>query len=253
MKKRDTLVAKVIEHAESYVGLRSRAFKNNGFGAKTGFDGKPWDGSFLTVVFREAGVNPGVSLVSSTAALAFFNRQNSMYRNPKAGDIAFFAWSTDDDGFGPPHVGLVTEVRDWKSRGAFRTVEGQVNSGMPKSHPESDGLYNRTRYMSDVIGFARPVYMEIEPLTASTSVPLVLVSDVQVGKLTNANTLVQLALADYLGVFGFERARYDRTTQSAMLRFQKENGLVKGDGLPDAKTLTALARATGYRFFRTEA
>lgn len=241
----------VIEHAKSYTGLRSRAFKSNGFGARVGFDGRPWDGSFLAVVFREAGVYPGVSLISSTAALAFFSRKFSMYRNPAPGDIVFFAWSTDDDGFGPPHVGLVTGVRDWRSRGAFRTVEAQVNSGMPKSHSESDGVYERTRFASDVLGFARPVYVSAESVPSVLTAPLVLLSDVRTGKLSNANALVQLALADYLGVSGFERARYDRTTQSAMLRFQKENGMLRGDGLPDARSLDALARVTGYRFFRT--
>ena len=240
---------RVIEASTAYVGLRSRAFKSNGFGAKAGFDGKPWDGSFLDAMFREAKTSIGVSLVSTTAALAFFHRTNRVYWNPKRGDIAFFAWSTDDDGFGQPHVGLVLDARDWKKNRRFLAVEGQTNSGQPRAHQENDGVYERARFESDVFAFARPSYKTTISYKGDISKTVLRPSMVTFGRSTPQTALLQRALAVAVGASGFQRGTFDSRTRSAVMRFQKECGLISATGVPDSLTLGRLAEATEYQFF----
>lgn len=241
----------VIEHARGYVGMRSRAFKSNGFGAKVGFSGKPWDGSFLATVLLETGVSCGVSLVSTTAALSFFNRTGRIFQRPAVGDLVFFAWSTDDDGFGQPHVGLVTDVRDWKTLNRFRSIEAQVSSGMPKGPTEEDGVFERTRYGSDVLAFVRPKFMTAPSLSVDRgegSKPVRL-ANVKLGAKNSSVVAVQRALSEVTDAFGFDPGRFDSQTRSAFMRFQVESGLLDGDGTPDVVSLELLAARTQGRFF----
>lgn len=239
----------IIEHAQTYVGMRSRAFKANGFGEKFRVSGKPWDGAYLETVLRELGYTCGVSLVSSTAALGYFNRENRIFRVPKAGDLVFFAWSTDGDGFGPPHVGLVTDASEFKKTGLFRTVEGMIDPGTPRGHKEQDGVYERVRTVSDVLAFARPVYTVIpKPLAPTLTVgseEYVRVSDFRLGKSNRSTVLLQTALFKTIGAYGFEKGKFDRQTQSAVLRFQRECGFMETDGMPDEKTLMELGARSG--------
>jgi peptidoglycan hydrolase-like protein with peptidoglycan-binding domain len=66
--------------------------------------------------------------------------------NPEAGDLVFFDW--DHDGVAD-HVGIVKGVnRD----GSIQTIEG--NTTNPNNG--SEGVWERTRYMSTIIGFGNP-------------------------------------------------------------------------------------------------
>lgn len=247
-----TVISAVIEQARSYVGLRSRANRVNGFGAKTGFNGQPWDGSFLETVMREISIYPGTSLTSSTASLAYFVRTNRVYRKPKVGDLVYFATGSAGEPFAQPHVGLVTEVRDWKRFNRFTVIEAEVNPGTAKGHTEPDGVYERVRYGTDVLAFVRPVYGPLPKPEIPDGVPVLRPSVFQNGKVSKGTVLLQQALHLYLGdaARDFEKGRFDAMTRSAVRRFQHEVGLLNGDGTVDDETLYALARLTGYRFFR---
>ena len=59
-----------------------------------------------------------------------------------------FDWN--DDGIAD-HIGLV--VSPPESGSAFHTVEGNTSSGSAGSQSNGDGVYQRTRYVSDVICF----------------------------------------------------------------------------------------------------
>lgn len=245
-------VNRVIEHARSYVGTRSRVSRVNGFGAKVGHNGKPWDGSFLETVMREISIYAGASLTSTTASLAYFHRTNRVYTQPRVGDIVYFAWSTDL--FGQPHTGLVTDVSDWKKFNRFKSVEAEVNPGTPKGHEEPDGVYERIRFGTDVLAFARPAYRDIPKPDAEwmDKLPILRPSLFQFGKVSNGTVILQQALHFYLdgAARDFEKGRFDAKTRAAVLRFQREIGLLTTDGTVDDETLFALARLTGYRYFK---
>lgn len=246
MNRKNELTNRVIEHAKSYTGTTSRASKVNGFGQTTGMNGSAWDGSFLETVFRETGTDAGTSLTSTAGALAYYMRVNRVYSKPRPGDIVFFAWSTDSlDGLDQPHVGLVSEVDKaaWKRYGKFRTVEGQVDSGTPRGRQEQDGVYSRTRYATDVIGFARPAYAEIVTVTDDEyeELPAFTVSQFKSGKGLIA---AQRALHVTVGASGMEPGKLDGATVSAVRRFQAERGLLPVTGQLTPVTLVALAGQT---------
>lgn len=247
-------VNRVIERAKSYVGTRSRVNRVNPFGAKYGVNGQHWDGAFLQTVFDEEQVRVGTSLVSTVAALSAFMRMNRVFQKPRVGDIVFLAWSTDDD-LAQPHVGIVTDVSDWKKLGKFRTVEGMASSGMPRGPKEADGVYERTRYSLEVIGFARPKYSQIETVNREpvdgeavlrpSTVPQKITNEYE-----NSTVLIQLALNRVTGASGLNRGIYDHLTRAAVSDFQRRIGHLDANGFPDFRTLAALASFTDYEYFR---
>lgn len=71
----------------------------------------------------------------------------------KPGDIVFFDW--DDDGVAD-HIEI---ARAASAPGAtVATIGGNTSSGLAGSQSNGDGVYERTRYRSDILGFGRPAY-----------------------------------------------------------------------------------------------
>lgn len=247
---------RVIARAEAYLGFTSRANRVNGFGAGVRQNGKPWDGSFLETVMFEAKLSGVPAFTSTASALAFFMRTNRIVSKPQRGDIVFFAFSSDDDGFGQPHVGLVTHTADFKSVGRFRTVEAMTSTGSSQGPQEENGVYYRDRYDSDVLAFARPRYAE--PLTVpsvpenSVSRARLTPSNFERGKMSNPTWLVQYALHDVLGTSNFNRGHYDKKTVSAVHAYQRHIGLVQTTGNLDELTLTALAKEARFKYFHVK-
>jgi hypothetical protein len=253
MTNRNILINRVLERADSYKGFRSRANRVNDFGAGVRQNGKLWDGAFLETVFFEEKISPGTSLTSTAAALAFFTRTNRIYPVPRVGDIVFYAWSSDDDGFGQPHVGLVAEVRDYKKSSTFCAIEGMTNSGLPRGPQESDGVYRRVRFGTDVLAFARPLYGELTATVnvsdISVSRPVLKPSNFQPGKSSAGTVLLQLALHETVGAANLTRGVFDEQTASAVRAYQRLIGLLPATGTVDDLTLVRLARDTSYKHF----
>jgi surface antigen len=66
--------------------------------------------------------------------------------NPQPGDIVIFDWEGKGEAW---HVGLVKGVN---ADGSIQTIEG--NTSQPGGGPQ--GVWEKTRYMSTVLGFANP-------------------------------------------------------------------------------------------------
>jgi|GEM_PF-5489027 len=251
-RSRSELTETVIAQALNYEGFRSRTNRVNDFGSFVGQNGKAWDGSFVDRVLFEAGVTIGVSFVSTTAALAYFIEQRRVHTKPRTGDIAIFSFPSGDSGFGQPHVGLVTDVSEYKSDAHFLTVEGMIDSGSPKGPQETDGVYVRTRFQSDVLTFVRPVFVDANApreIRPASDTPTVQPSSFRRGR-TNASTVhLQLALNFVLGPQNFTRGKFDAHTVSAVARFQAQVGVLPANGSPDEGTLDLLMRQTDGQFF----
>lgn len=257
---RDKQVEEIIATAKSYVGYRARVNRVNQFGAKQGYDGLPWAGSFLETVLDESNTVGVPSLISTVAALAAFHRDSRVFREPKVGDIVFFAFSSESvDPFEQPHVGIVTNTDKWKVATSFDTIEGESESGAPRGPSGADGVYERTRFLTDVVAFARPVYRHVSdttvprPLTDEEStVPVLRVPHVQPNRTSKGVVLLQNALWRVTGAGDFTKGKFDIHTQSAVAAFQREHGIVKATGLVDDVTLKLLAEETHEEYFRTK-
>lgn len=239
-----------IEEARSHIGTRSRVNRVNPFGGYAGYDGQPWAGSFLDYAAKAANLDL-TSLVSTASALGAFIRGKDIVQTPRVGDIVFYTFSTDGP-FSQPHIGLVTDASSYREASTFTAIEGQTSTGLPKGPQDADGVYERARYGTDVLAFARPKYKVRAEAKPSETVPKFRVSQFQPGKITKATEILQLALVETVGARDMVRGLYNAQTMSAVAAFQREAGHLTGNGQMDDATLHRLAARTGYRYFRPQ-
>ena len=235
----------IAEAASAYTGYTSRDV-NNTFAISTGFTGGfQWDGSFIDRVLQDAKAASSLpSHVNTATALAFYIKNGWLHRNPKPGDIVFYNFPTASQtvSFDPGHIGVVTDTSKWKTASTFRAVEAQVASGLPKAASDTNGVYERTRFETDVAAFVRIPNRLLGVSTQDPGVPAA-TSHIEVrtayldrcvpGKAQTAKPefrkaveAVQVALSNHPGVQlrNVDRGVYDRQTRSAIAAFQRLQG-----------------------------
>lgn len=237
-----------LTEAASHLGYRSNAGRVSYYGERSGYSGQPWSGSFIDYVAKVTDVDIP-SCVYPPAAAANFLRTGRLYVNPKPGDIVFFNFSTGAH-FEMPHVGIVTDVTGVTFNGSFKTIEANVDTGLAKGPQDRNGIFERTRYLTDVIAFGRPNFSrsrlkdpaagsdpDLQPVNLARVLSLKPCLDVE---------LIQLALAEEVGLRNAKRGTFDAQTKSAFANFQRKIGYVGDDatGIPDRKSLEALAAKT---------
>lgn len=235
MTRKDEQIRTVIEAARSQIGYRALPNRRTPFGDFTGYPEQVWAGSFLTYAMSTALI-PCPPLTATSSALAEFVRTNRLYRTPRTGDVVFFVFPTEGS-FGQPHVGLVTEV----AAGNFRCVEGQTASGNPRGNQDASGVFERTRYLTDVLGFGRPGYGK-RTRKAAPPTETVRTLAVQPGKTNQQVEAVQRRLGNAVQLQEAKRGTFDSATRSAYARWQRVCGKAgpDADGTPDSDTLIRL-------------
>lgn len=142
------LRARVLELARSQVG-GLEAGVDGGIATKyESFFGRgreAWCADFVSWVFSKAGSPLNESYVPSVENQM---RKDGRWKkkDPQPGDLVLFDWERDGV---PDHMGIVESVN---SDGSLNTIEG--NTVDPESGKQ--GVFRRTRYMSQVRGFASP-------------------------------------------------------------------------------------------------
>ena len=262
-----------VENAQNYVGYTSRPDKKSMFGAP----GLNWDGAYIDAIFKNT-MYEVPSHRHTASALAFYIKNSRIFSRPKVGDIVFYAFSPGP-GHQPEssHIGIVSDISSWKSDRIFRSIEGQVSTGQPKSTQEENGVYERTRHESDVIVFARPRLSKIKRSdpgssgetshieSSSTELPIIhpgqllkclsVTSAASAGsKIRDNVALVQIALADHPAVQlkNADRGVFNLKTRRALSAFQRHMGRINPDGSPDLETLRALAASQKTPTFTAE-
>lgn len=249
---------RLIQEAESHVGYVANAASPDIFSSTVGKPGAPWNGAFIDVCAKRAGLMLP-SHMNTASALASFVKSNRIFQDPRPGDIVFFATATETN-YGQPHVGIVTDVEHFAIHGMFQCIEGQTDSGTPKGLPNKNGVYKRNRYVYDVLAFARPNFERAEAdakLIAELHAaedpgkdltkPLVQGSSIKTGMKHKYVVHIQLALAAVVGLKGAARGEFDRKTRAAYANFQRTIGYVgdQASGIPDSASLKVLAGLTG--------
>lgn len=252
----------LVEAASAYTGYTARDV-NNTFAIDSGYTGGfQWDGSFVDRVLKNVGAASALPHHVNTAiALGFYIRNGWVRRAPKPGDLVFYTFPTESHtvSFDPGHIGVVTETDRWKTDHVFKSVEAQVASGLPKAASDSNGVYERTRYATDVAAFVRipKRYLETieRPALDTSAIPTVRPAHFArcvPGKFQTAKPefrksveTVQIALAAHPGVRlqNADRGVFNGKTRAALAAFQRLNGFSPEDcnGDPNAKTLELLA------------
>ena len=240
------LASNLINQAEAWLGFTANSNGRTPFGEKSGYDGTTWAGSFIDFVFHEAGLTIP-SCVYPPSGLAEFIKQARLTQRPRPGDIAFFVFPTGET-FGVSHIGLVADISRWKTDGLVGTIEGQVNSGLPKSDMRVMGVYRRARSKHEIIGFGKPSYRPASKKLPTGQRAGLQLSSIRPGKRNKSIGLVQLALSKVTSGLGrFIPDLFDGSTQQAYARWQRQIGYAsdKATGIPDERSLRLLGEITG--------
>lgn len=242
-----------ISLAEAQIGYTANADGTNVYGERVGYNGRaiPWDGAFIDVTARQAGLR-WKSFTYTPQALSLAIKEARCYNNPQRGDIVFFETSTASQ-FGPPHVGIVLDASRYMTDGVFTTVEAQTKNGMPKGSDLANGVYQRVRSSLEVLTFVRPSYDITVPQAEAelTDVPTINPAHIRPNLRSERVATVQMALAYVTGVRGLPRGHFDLKTREAYAKFQRDIGVYPADGIPEINSLTRLASET--LFFKAEA
>jgi len=236
----------VVASAEAWLGYVAPPNGRTVFGERTGYDGNIWSGSFIDFVFKEAGVTIP-SCVYSPSGLAEFYKAGRVKMRPQPGDIVFFVFPTGET-FGTPHVGLVADTSRYRTDGLVGTIEGNVNSGLPKSDTSVRGIFRRVRSQHEIIGFGRPTYRPGIKKASTGQRALVQLEHIRPGRRNISVGLVQLALNKVTGSLGkITPDLFDGSTQHAYARWQRIIGYVgeRANGVPDEASLRLLGETTG--------
>ena len=177
--------------------------------------------------------------VYTPSGLAEFIFSRRWRSDPRPGDIVFFNFATKQtDRFGMPHVGIVTDVSEWKRLGRFQSVEGQVD----------DTVKIVTRGKFETIGFGRPNF-KVRPGRQNLQTGPVFVnpSNVKPGSRGSDVLNVQLALVKLAGLEKHSPAVFDSATQRAFARWQRLIGFVgsDADGVPTPSSIRRLGEISG--------
>lgn len=231
---------KVLETAQAWLGYTQQAGGRSVFGERTGHDGRPWNGSFIDVVFFDSGLEIP-SCVQTGQGLAEFIRTGRVVNEPRPGDIVFLTTGTDDI-FGMPHVGLVADTSRFKTDNVLGTIEACVNTGLPKSDPGVRGVFRRMRNGHEVLVFCRPGASH-KKQTGGLEIDL---ENIRPGRRNKQIGRVQLALRNVTGLVGELPDAFDGSTQQAYAHWQRILGYAdRANGIPDQASLRKLGERTG--------
>jgi hypothetical protein len=149
----------------------------------------------------------------------------------KAGDIIFYDW--DDDGVAD-HIEIATAAS--ASGANVATIGGNTSSGKAGSQSNGDGVYERTRYRSDILGFGRPAYKATstpsgssttKPTTSTKYTPPAFPKGLAPNKATPSAKNLQKALkaTDWMGESVELADNYGPVTQKGVAGFNTKHGL----------------------------
>lgn len=248
------------EAASAYVGYTCRQGNSSIFGPA----GQPWDGSFIDYIAQELEITGLPKHWHSSAALAFYIKSGRIFKTPARGDIVFYT-STVDGGLEAPHVGIVSDVSSWKKHSTLKAIEANVSSGLPRGSQENNGVYERLRFSSDVLAFARPNFSykksrHLELIGSGSKPTLHIVRPSHLIRCQDRKSamtaspgvrksveLIQIALGTHPAVMlnNADRGIFNPKTRAALAAFQRYIGYINPTGEPDLRTLQELAGACG--------
>jgi hypothetical protein len=242
-------IRKVIQLAEMHNGYEEQLGKNTHFGKAAGYNSHSWTGSFVDVIFHEAGVAIP-SCVYTPSGLAEFIRLGRFHtKNPRVGDIAFLAVPVGGGLFSQPQIGVLSDLSSHATTGQVGIIEGESLSGLTKGGvAKTVGVYKRVRSAHDILGYGRPDY-RAKPKVSNTDLPLISCDNIRAPRRNQDIGLVQQALRKTVGL-SLKHVTvdlWDNSTANAYAHFQRTLGYVgpDADGKADLRSLNKLGSMTG--------
>lgn len=176
----------------------------------------PWCATFISWVFRGTGLVPKTA--SCANMLAYYEGTNQIVKNPKAGDLVFFKFATNNRRTN--HVGLVISVNG----DTITTIEGNTSQ---TSQDNGGKVLKRTR-RSNIVAYVRPKY------DGTSVVNMKKRKTIRLGSRGDDVIYLQKKLTDH-GYRVVIDGTFGPKTQDAVIRFQTDHQLM-ADGIVGPKT-----------------
>ena len=267
----------IVETAREYLGFTARGNNSNTFSIDAEVTGTSfqWDGAFVDRILKQANIDGTPKHTNTAAALSFYLRSGAARKNPKTGDLVFFSFQTSSHtaSFDGPHIGIVSDTSRWRKDQTFRSIEAQISSGQPRASADDNGVFERTRYSTDVLTFVRLPQKTRRDVVESDDTPtasekeLITVRPAALTRCMNSQQAasakpqhrravqeVQVALAAHSAIQlrNANRGVYDAKTRSAAAAFQRYIGRMpeKCTGMLTVDDLQALSTHKNRVFFR---
>ena len=140
--------------AKKEIGYQEKPGNNNKYGAYFKVNNQAWCYYFVSWVLITAGMNI-TPCGYCPDGYKWYKKNKQLFKVPVIGDLAFFAF---DPGLKkaelPQHIGIVSKVYS----NYFMCIEGNTSPTNAGSQDQGDGVYEKKRYYSQVLGFGRPPY-----------------------------------------------------------------------------------------------
>lgn len=230
----------IIDWALSQVGYREGANNDNKYGKDYGYNKVSWCCIFIWDDFNKNNASDlfyGGKKTASCTTLYNWAKKNGQTVTPanvRAGDIVFFDWDNSGD---CDHVGVCVS----RSGNTVYTVEGNTSSGNSGSQSNGDGVYKRTRPLSQIKKVWRPKYTGAASNTTTTKEGYCNV-DLPILRTGSKGAAVG-TMQTLLNAKGFNCGKVDKDfgtkTTTALKSMQKYYGLEK-DGICGPASWTVL-------------
>lgn len=152
-QERIVIGEQIVRIATNEIGYAETPVNSNKtkYGQWFGLDGVAWCGIFVSWVYAQAGFRLGnigfkKGFAGCQTAVAYFQKQGSIVKEPLIGDIVFFDWNGDGR---YDHTGIFVKQIDANT---FETIEGNTSL---TNQSNGGQVMRRVRKFNNVI-FVRP-------------------------------------------------------------------------------------------------
>lgn len=236
----------IVKIAVSQIGVKENPSGSNKVKYNTDYYGRavsgsayPWCCSWCWWIFKEAGASNlfygGQKTAYCPTVETYYKNKGQWHKNGKVGDLVLF----DFYGKGIAcHIGIVEKVN---ADGTYTCIEGNTST---KSNDNGGAVMRRTRYYSQIRGFARPNYggttTETKQEVKTVDITLSMLRKGSKGNEVKTLQRLLIALGYSCGSAGVD-GDFGGGTDKAVKNFQKAKGL-EIDGVVGKATWTKLLK-----------
>lgn len=160
---------KILKILEAEVGYVEGKNNDNKYGKDYGWNNVAYCVIFMWWAFKEAGASDyfcgGTKQASCTKVKEWAQAHNCwVTKDYKPGDLLLFNFNGKNT---PKHIGFLVEVKN----GVYYTIEGNTSPNNSGSQENGDGVWNKQRKLSSIVGAYRPNYAGVPSTSKNDTKP----------------------------------------------------------------------------------
>ena len=160
---------KILKILEAEVGYVEGKNNDNKYGKDYGWNNVAYCVIFMWWAFKEADASDyfcgGTKQASCTKVKEWAQAHNCwVTKDYKPGDLLLFNFNGKNT---PKHIGFLVEVKN----GVYYTIEGNTSPSNSGSQENGDGVWNKQRKLSSIVGAYRPNYAGVPSTSKNDTKP----------------------------------------------------------------------------------